>query len=149
MLICGERPSADAWVHTANLLLRVARDPSPLALREFDSQVAHAELTEQISEFYALGIQAILAMAQRSESAVDYLDMAELVATPDEESLVAKWRAVYERFQASDQLDGFEHCTNIMPEHEIMTRNRLLFVLQYCGVVAGSATAALQTTQAA
>src|SRR5580765_6432283 len=48
---------------------------------EFRHELARAELSGEISEFYALSFQAVLAMAEGSELATEYLEMAEAVAS--------------------------------------------------------------------
>lgn len=55
--------------------------------------LAEAELNGEISEFYALSIQAMLAIAESSEFAIDYLEMAEAIASSHYEiSIIAEIR---------------------------------------------------------
>lgn len=64
---------------------------------EFRHELARAELDGEISEFYALSFQAVLAMAEGSELAADYLEMAEAVASsPYEHAIIAEDRAAYD-----------------------------------------------------
>jgi hypothetical protein len=64
---------------------------------EFRHELARAELAGEISEFYALSFQAVLAMAEGSELAADYLEMAEAVASsPYERAVIAEDRAAYD-----------------------------------------------------
>ncbi|HEX3766219.1 MAG TPA: hypothetical protein VHW23_46320 [Kofleriaceae bacterium] len=64
---------------------------------EFRHALARAELDGEISEFYALSFQAVLAMAEGSELAADYLEMAEAVASsPYEQAVIAEDRAAYD-----------------------------------------------------
>lgn len=90
--LCAPDP---AWSQFIDLAIRAVHDPSPLALREFHQQVAIAELAGQLSEFYALGLQAILAVGESPEVVDDYFGMAELVADPIELALVAHWRRTW------------------------------------------------------
>lgn len=64
---------------------------------EFRHELARAELAGEISEFYALSFQAVLAMAEGSELAAEYLEMAEAVASsPYERAVIAEDRAAYD-----------------------------------------------------
>jgi hypothetical protein len=64
---------------------------------EFRDELARAELAGEISEFYALSFQAVLAMAEGSELAAEYLEMAEAVASsPYEQAVIAEDRAAYD-----------------------------------------------------
>lgn len=64
---------------------------------EFRHELARAELGGEISEFYALSFQAVLAMAEGSELAAEYLEMAEAVASsPYEQAVIAEDRAAYD-----------------------------------------------------
>lgn len=64
---------------------------------EFRHELARAELAGEISEFYALSFQAVLAMAEGSELAAEYLEMAEAVASsPYERAIIAEDRAAYD-----------------------------------------------------
>jgi hypothetical protein len=64
---------------------------------EFRHELARAELAGEISEFYALSFEAVLAMAEGSELAAEYLEMAEAVASsPYERAIIAEDRAAYD-----------------------------------------------------
>lgn len=64
---------------------------------EFRRELARAELAGELSEFYALSFQAVLAMAEGSELAAEYLEMAEAVASsPYEQAIIAEDRAAYD-----------------------------------------------------
>lgn len=64
---------------------------------EFRHELARAELAGEISEFYALSFQAVLTMAEGSELAAEYLEMAEAVAaSPYERAILAEDRAAYD-----------------------------------------------------
>ena len=64
---------------------------------EFRHELARAEIAGEISEFYALSFQAVLAMAEGSELAAEYLEMAEAVASsPYEQAVIAEDRAAYD-----------------------------------------------------
>jgi hypothetical protein len=64
---------------------------------DLNGQLAHAEATGTLSEFDALAFQAVLAMAEGSEFAREYLDMAEAVAgSTYEQATIAEARATYE-----------------------------------------------------
>jgi hypothetical protein len=93
-------------------VLRAVRDRgcSSPGYDEFHGEVARAELDGRISELHALGFHAILAMAEGSEFASDYLDMAELVASsPSELAAAAEWRATHDWLQANPH-SGEERC---------------------------------------
>lgn len=64
---------------------------------EFRDELARAEIAGELSEFYALNFQAILAMVEGSEFASDYLEMAEAVAaSPHERAVLAETLAAYD-----------------------------------------------------
>ncbi len=88
----------------------------------YRSELARAEVDGELSEFYALSYQAILAMTEGSELASDYLEMAEAAAASPYELVVAAEnrttydlledtpRAAIERCLATlDNLDQNEH----------------------------------------
>lgn len=88
----------------------------------YRSELTRAEVDGELSEFYALSYQAILAMTEGSEFASDYLEMAEAAASSPYELVVAaeNWttydlledtpRAAIERCLATlDHLDQNEH----------------------------------------
>jgi len=56
---------------------------------EYRGELALAEAAAEVSEFYALSYQAIVAMTEASEFARDYLEMAESVASAPYELVVA------------------------------------------------------------
>jgi len=69
---------------------------------EFRDELARAEITMEISEFYALNFQALLAVAEGSELAEDYLEMAEAVAScPRELAIVAESGAAHDLLQGN------------------------------------------------
>jgi hypothetical protein len=64
--------------------------------------LARAELAEEIAELDVLSFQAILAAAEGSEFASDYLEMAEAVATSASEfAVVAETVAICELLRAN------------------------------------------------
>jgi hypothetical protein len=77
---------------------------------EFRDELARAELSGRISEFHALNFHAILAALEGSETAADYLDMAEVVASsPYELAVIAENRSAHELLQG-DPLAAAERC---------------------------------------
>lgn len=70
--------------------------------KDLQSCLAQAEVDGEISEFCALSIQAILEMAQRSEFATDYLDMAEAAASSaHERAIIAEARMAHDWLQTN------------------------------------------------
>jgi hypothetical protein len=64
---------------------------------ELRDELARAEMAGEISEFYALHFRATLAVAEGSEFASDYLEMAEEAASSlHEQAMIAETLAVYE-----------------------------------------------------
>jgi len=108
------------------------------AYEEFRSELAQAEMAGEISEFYALNSQAILAVVEGSEFASDYLEMAEAVASsPYEVAVIAENRAAYDLLQGNP-LAAAEHCLATL-EHVYQTEglwNNLLIALYRLGEVA-------------
>lgn len=69
---------------------------------EVRDELARAELSGELSEFHALNFQAILAAAEGSEFAWEYLEMAEAVAsTPFERAVIAETRAAHDLRQGN------------------------------------------------
>jgi hypothetical protein len=95
---------------------------------EFRSTLARAELAGDISEFYALDFQAVLAIAEGSEFAADYLEMAEAVASsPYELAIVAEDRAVYDLLEGNP-LAAAERCVATL-DHVYQTEGLWLNLL--------------------
>jgi hypothetical protein len=70
------------WCLHVVATLRKLQEPANTAtLHRLHSLLALAECNRQLSELNALILQALLAMAEKSDFAVDYLDMADAVAT--------------------------------------------------------------------
>ena len=84
-------------VRSPPIAAAIQEPPPACTCRELHRELARAELSGEISELEALGLQAILAMAAGSEFAVDYLEMADAVASsPQELALTARTRAMCE-----------------------------------------------------
>jgi hypothetical protein len=107
---CHERDAGERNLSEAEPGSRAARSPLVASAlhdpprgctcRELHRALARAELSGEISEFEALSFQAILAMAEGSEFAIDYLEMADAVAaSPHERALVAETQGTYERLR--------------------------------------------------
>lgn len=105
---------------------------------EFRGELAQAEIAGEISEFYALNSQAILAVVEGSEFASDYLEMAEAAASsPYELAVIAENRAAYDLLQGNP-LAAAAHCLATL-EHVYQTEglwNNLLIALYRLGEVA-------------
>ena len=99
----GDGGSPGAWALCVVAALRALRQPvSPRRYDELHGYLARGELTGEISEFCALNIQALLAMSEESEFAIDYLQMAEAVAcSPQERAIVAETRIAHVWLQAN------------------------------------------------
>jgi hypothetical protein len=70
--------------------------------QQVQKRLAQAESRGELSEFYALCLRSMAAISHGAEFAVDYLEMAELVAaTTDELELVTEIRFAHDRLQAS------------------------------------------------
>jgi hypothetical protein len=70
--------------------------------QEFQEELARAEIDGEISEFYALTFQALLAVVEGSELARDYFEMAEAVAaSPYERAVIAENLAAYDLLQGN------------------------------------------------
>jgi hypothetical protein len=64
------------------------------------AELLRAEMAGELSEFHALGFQAVLAMAEGNACVDDYLEMAEAVAVEEYElAIVAGIRATRDRVQ--------------------------------------------------
>jgi hypothetical protein len=116
--------------------MRAAHDPRFPPLSEFHRELAAAELAGEISEFYALGLQAIIAMGDDSGFADDYLDMAELVAASDaERTTVAEWRRLYAHVQrvpgpcVTPRQTPPRECGSLDDDHLIALRTGLVNML--------------------
>jgi hypothetical protein len=83
--------------------MRAARGPT-LVLDEFEDALTRAELAEEISEFYALGVQAIFNLTNESGFAADYLAMAEFVIGSDAERM--HWRTLQQLVELDRRGDG-------------------------------------------
>lgn len=137
------------WDDTMNHYLgsRSARSSSTmqrlhtaLQARRYDAfrdELARAELAGEISEFYALNYQAILAVVEQSEFASDYLEMARAAASsPYELAVIAENRAAHDLLQG-DPLAAATHCLATL-DHVYQTEglwNNLLIALYRLGEV--------------
>lgn len=102
----GNVCSIGVWQTCLQLAMRAARDPT-LALDEFQDELTRAELAEEISEFYALGVQAIFSLANESGFAPDYLAMAEVVISCDaERAAMMHWRTLQQLVALEHRGDG-------------------------------------------
>jgi hypothetical protein len=103
----------------------------------FRDELARAELAGEISEFYALNYQAILAVVERSEFASNYLEMARAAASsPYELAVIAENRAAHDLLQG-DPLAAATHCLATL-DHVHQTEglwNNLLIALYRLGEV--------------
>lgn len=97
----GDPPdSLGVWQTCLRLALRAAHDPQFPQLTDLLRELAAAELAGEISEFYSLGLQAIVSMANATGFADDYLNMAALVAESSMERMIlAQWRTLSEQPQ--------------------------------------------------
>jgi hypothetical protein len=97
----------------------------------YRSELAHAEVDGELSEFYALSYQAILAMAERSEFARDYLEMAEAAAaSPYELVVVAENWTTYDLLEDTPRA-AIERCLatlNHLDQNEHLWRDLLMAV---------------------
>jgi hypothetical protein len=100
-------------------------------------ELARAELAGEISEFHALSLHTSLAIAERSELASDYLEMAEAVAaSPYEHALLAEHRAAYDLLH-DDPLRAAQRCLATL-DHGCQTEGlwiKLLVALHRLGQV--------------
>lgn len=86
--------NSEFWTQCLNFVLLSRAHPTS-GVTELFKAVAAAELTGALSQFHALGFQAIFAMGTDSEFAGDYLKMAEsLAASPAQVELVSFWRGL-------------------------------------------------------
>ncbi len=101
----AQRNMFEIWTALFRLARRDVLDPSFPALEgRFHCEIAQAELSKAIPEFYALGIQAIMHMAARCDDEVMfYLEMADAVACGELELCVARhWREMYRELRANE-----------------------------------------------
>jgi hypothetical protein len=102
----GEVCSLGVWQTCLQLAMRAAHAPT-LALDEFQDELTRAELAEEISEFYALGVQAIFNLANESGFAGDYLAMAELViGSTTEHTVMTHWRTLQQLVELQGESEG-------------------------------------------
>lgn len=101
---------------------------------QFRDELARAETAREISEFYAVNFQAILAVVEGSEFANDYLEMAEAVASsPYELAVSAENRAAYDLLQGNP-FAAAEHCLAILDVYQTEGLwNNLLIALYRLG----------------
>lgn len=104
---------------------------------EFRDELARAEIAEDLSEFDALNYQAILAVAEGSEFAGEYLEMADAVASsPYELAAIAETRAAHDLRQGNP-VAAAERCLTTL-EHVHQTEGlwiHLLIALSHLGEV--------------
>jgi hypothetical protein len=146
------QPSGGTWSRCVVLALRAVRGHgcSSPGHDELHGEVARAELAGRISELHALGFHAILAMAEGSEFASDYLDMAELVASsPCERAAAAEWRATHDWLQANPL--AVTECCHAIGHHDrtVALGNDLLIALCRLGERETIGCDRLRDTQAA
>jgi len=102
---------------------------------EFRDELARAEIAGEVSEFSALNYQAILAVVEGAEFAIDYLEMAEAVAaSPYELAVIAENRAEYDLLQGNP-FAAAKHCLATL-DHVYQTEglwNNLLIALYRLG----------------
>jgi tetratricopeptide (TPR) repeat protein len=102
---------------------------------EFRDELARAEMAGELSEFYVLNFQAILAVMEDSEFANDYLEMAEAVAaSPYELAVIAENRAAHDLLRGNP-VAAAEHCLATL-DHVHQTEglwNNLLIALYRLG----------------
>lgn len=91
----ASNPPLRTWSLCVVAALRTLHEPAGSAThRGLHTYLTRAECDGELSELSALLIQALLAMSEESEFAVDYLDMADAVATTElERTIVAETRA--------------------------------------------------------
>lgn len=91
-------PSAGVWGLCIVAALRAFQERvSPAKYRELYGYLADAEFRGELSEFYALAIQATLAISEKSEFSTDYLEMAEAVTSSHiERGIIAEIRVTYD-----------------------------------------------------
>jgi hypothetical protein len=95
----GNVCSLGVWQTCLQLAMRAVHAPT-LVVDEFQDALTRAELAEEISEFYALGVQAIFNLANESGFAGDYLAMAELViGSTTERTVMTHWRTLQQQME--------------------------------------------------
>jgi hypothetical protein len=106
----SEAQARSRSARNARLVQRLRDSPDRFRNDGFRSALARAELAGEISEFYALICHAILALADGSEFAGDYLMMAEAVAaSPYEQAVVAETRTTHD-LQHNKPFAAAERC---------------------------------------
>lgn len=105
-----QRDVFDIWAWLLRLARRDVLDQSFPALGRFHYEIARAELSDAIPEFYALGIQAIMHMAERSDDGVVFcLEMADAVACSQLEQCVARhWWELHRKPEANESSNDSE-----------------------------------------
>jgi hypothetical protein len=101
----GDGRAPGAWALCVVAALRALKQPrssrSSRRYNELHGYLGRGELAGEISEFCALSILALLEMSEESELAIDYLNMAEMVASsPQERAIVAETRIAHDWLQA-------------------------------------------------
>jgi hypothetical protein len=105
-----EQDSCSRSARGARLVQQLRGSPNSFRTDEFRRDLARAELAGEISEFHALVCHAILALADGSELAADYLMMAEAVAaSPHERAVVAETRTTQD-LQHDEPFAAAERC---------------------------------------
>ncbi len=100
-----------------------------MGYREFRAALTRAEAVGALSEFHALCFQGVLAMAEGSDFAHDYLEMADAVAvSPQERAVVVGLRTAYEQM-ASTQAGGSPWCMARLGPHVAALCKELLHPL--------------------
>lgn len=89
------------WGLYVALQLQLLQAPLAPRWRALYREIARAERDAEISEFHALACHALLAMAEGSGFAADYLEMAEAVAaSASERAAVASARSAHDWIRA-------------------------------------------------
>lgn len=112
--VLGAEELGYSHTQTADPARRLEKPLQIFMCAEFRSALANAELTEEISEFSALCFQAVLAIAEGSEFALDYLEMSSAAAASTSEStIVASIQNAYDLAQ-DDPDAASERCLTII-----------------------------------
>lgn len=95
------KPRRGTWALCVIAALRAFRASiCPAKYEALYRELGRAELAGEIAEFYALCLRAMLAMSDESEFAVDYLELAGLVASSEhQQRIVGEARAAHDRLQ--------------------------------------------------
>jgi hypothetical protein len=105
---------------------------------ELRDALTRAELADELTELDVLTLRASLAIAERSDSARDYLEMAEAVAaTPEDRAMVAEHRAAHD-LATGDLRGAADRCVAAL-DHGHQTEGlwiKLLLALDGLGEVA-------------